>query len=275
MANRTRLKFEKMHGAGNDFVFLDHRDLPDGFQLTAEVIAFLCDRRLGVGGDGLILVGPGREGETDFRMTYFNADGGEAEMCGNGARCSVAFAHAHDLIGADCTFDTQVGVLDGTVHGPTDITVSLTGWTDLDLDVVVPGSPWEHHCACNTGVPHLIVPVSDTGAVDIKKWGGTFRHHEIFAPAGTNVNWVALDAASGHYMLRTYERGVEDETLACGTGAAAAAVVLCHLEQAKSPVSVRTHGGDLLHITVETDTGRLLLRGPAVVSFRGQFELEG
>jgi len=275
MPSLVNIAFAKMHGAGNDFVVLDHRELPDDFRLTGEVVAFMCDRRRGVGADGLILIGPGHSGTTDFRMTYFNADGGEADMCGNGARCSVAFAHARDLIGSDCAFDTQVGVLNGTVHGPGDITVSLAGWSDLDLNVPVPDSPWDLHCACNTGVPHLVIPVADTGAVDIRKWGTTFRHHEIFAPAGTNVNWVARDDASGEFRLRTYERGVEDETLACGTGAAAAAVVLCHLEQATSPVPVRTRGGDLLQITVDTESGRLLLRGPAVVSFGGHIELDG
>ncbi|MDX2472230.1 MAG: diaminopimelate epimerase [Candidatus Krumholzibacteria bacterium] len=275
MSGPTDLAFTKMHGAGNDFVFLDQRELPSDLVLTQESIAFLCDRRLGVGADGLIIIGPGREGVTDFRMTYFNADGGEVEMCGNGARCSVAFAYARNLVGETCTFDTQAGVLTGEVHGPEDITVSLTGWTDLDLDVALPGSPWEHHCACNTGVPHLVIPVADTENIDLRKWGSTFRHHEIFAPAGTNVNWVSRQEDTGEFLLRTYERGVEDETLACGTGASAAAVVLCHLNQAESPVAVRTRGGDLLQITVDRETGTLLLRGPAVASYSGGIALSG
>ncbi len=273
MGKTANLVFTKMHGAGNDFVFLDQRELPEGLVLTQEVIAFLCDRRLGVGADGLIIIGPGREGKTDFRMTYFNADGGEVEMCGNGARCSVAFAHERDLVGQACTFDTQAGVLTGVVHSPDDITVSLTGWTDLDLQVELPDSPWDHHAACNTGVPHLVIPVPDTENIDLRKWGSTFRHHEIFAPAGTNVNWVARAEDSAEFLLRTYERGVEDETLACGTGASAAAVVLCHLNQAESPVAVRTRGGDLLLITVDREQGKLLLRGPAVASYSGQITL--
>ncbi len=283
MSKPRTIAFEKMHGAGNDFVLLDQCDLPSGFQLTREFIADLCHRRLGIGGDGLIVIGPGRTDATDFRMTYFNADGGEAEMCGNGARCSVAFAHAHGLVGDTCTFDTQAGVLQGTVHDPRDITVSLTGWSDLALMVAVAGSPWDLHCTCNTGVPHLIIPLvteEDGGGkqgldhVDVVKWGSTFRHHNAFAPAGTNVNWIAKDPLSDEFQLRTYERGVEDETLACGTGASAAAVVLCHLQQTTSPVAVRTRGGDLLQITVEQETGRLYLRGPAVVSFRGHLDLD-
>lgn len=268
-----QLEFVKMHGAGNDFVFVDQRDLPAGSSLTGADIAFVCDRRRGVGADGLIVVGPGRAGVADFRMAYFNADGGEAEMCGNGARCSVAYAHALGLCGESCRFDTRDGVLNGQVHGPQDITVSLSGWRDLDLDVKLPDSPWDRHCACNTGVPHLVIPTDETENIDIRKWGSTFRHHEIFAPAGTNVNWVRRDPDSGEFQLRTYERGVEDETLACGTGASAAAVILCHLGQAQSPVPLRTRGGDLLRITVEMETGELLLRGPAVRSFAGSFIL--
>lgn len=269
MTDTTSLPFVKMHGAGNDFIFLAAGDLAGRQPLDGPGIAHLCDRRLGIGADGLIVIGPGRPGVTDFRMSYFNADGGAAEMCGNGARCSVAFAYGRSLCGEQCAFDTEVGVLQGWVHTPTDITVSLPGWRDLDLAVDLPGSPWEQHASCNTGVPHLVIPVSDTDNLDILKWGSTFRHHEIFGAAGTNVNWVARDEASGEFLLRTYERGVEDETLACGTGASATAVVLCHLDQATSPVAIRTRGGDLLQITVDRDQGRLLLRGPALASFSG------
>lgn len=273
MINTARIPFSKMHGAGNDFVFLAAADLPAGVRLSASTIAHICDRRLGVGADGLIIIGPGRDGDTDFRMTYFNADGGEAEMCGNGARCSVAFAAEHGLCADVCRFDTQAGVVQGQVHGPQDITVSLTSWRDLKLDVDLPGSPWQQHCTCNTGVPHLVIPVVDTEDLDLRRWGSTFRHHEVFAPAGTNVNWVAPDSDSGEFRLRTYERGVEDETLACGTGASAAAVVLCHLNLATSPVAIRTRGGDLLRITVDQQSGQLLLRGPAVTSFTGTISL--
>ncbi len=275
MTQDISVPFVKMHGAGNDFVFIDQRDLPATTQLTTDVIAAICHRQLGVGADGLIVIGSGSEESTDFKMTYYNADGGEAEMCGNGARCSVAFAYERGLCGEKCTFNTYVGVLEGVVNGPQDITVSLTGWTDLDLDIDLPESPWTGLHTCNTGVPHLVIAVDDTEDIDIKKWGATFRHHQRFAPAGTNVNWVAHDPSSREYRLRTYERGVENETLACGTGASAAAVVLCHLNEAESPVAVRTRGGDLLQITVEKESGRLLLRGPAVVSFHGTVGLAG
>lgn len=265
------LPFTKMHGAGNDFVMLDGRDL-DG-PLDREAIAALCDRRTGVGGDGLIVVGTAASPGAAFRMTYFNADGGEAEMCGNGARCTVAFAADHGLapgpgLGA-CRFDTHGGVLEGRVHGPGDVEVSLPPWRDLELKVAVAGSPWPEHHRCNTGVPHLVIPVPAVDDVDLGTWGPRLRRAPCFGPAGTNVNWIA-PGPGGAWLLRTYERGVEAETLACGTGASAAAVILCHLERAASPVTVRTRGGDDLVIAVDRGAGLLRLRGPAVTSFKGE-----
>jgi len=262
------LCFTKMHGAGNDFVMLDARELAGQAPLDRARIVALCDRRTGIGADGLIVVGAA-DG-VDIRMTYYNADGGEAEMCGNGARCTVAFAHRRGLVGTDCTIATRAGTLGAHVHGPADIEVELTPYRDLALDVAVPGSPFARHHTCNTGVPHLVIPVDDLEAVDVAEQGRTLRRHPRFAPAGTNVDWVAPDAAGGGWRLRTYERGVEAETLACGTGASAAAAVLVRLGRAASPVAIRTRGGDLLRITVDQTVRRLTLRGPAVVAFEGE-----
>ncbi len=262
------LPFTKMHGAGNDFLLLLGSDLPAG-GLTRERIARLCDRRKGVGGDGLIVVEP--VAGADFRMTYYNADGGEAQMCGNGARCTVAFAHARGLAPAACRFATASGVLEGWVHGPDDIEISLPAWRNLALEVPVPGSPRAGHHACDTGVPHLVVPVDDVDAVDVAAEGPPLRWHAAFAPTGTNVDWVDARGADGAWRLRTFERGVEGETLACGTGAAATAVVLCKLNRTTSPVTLQTRGGDRLTVSVIDDGSRALrLRGPAVVAFHGE-----
>lgn len=258
------LSFVKMHGAGNDFVMLDGRDLQE--PLSRDTIAHVCHRRLGVGADGLIVVAPapGR----DFRMIYWNADGGEAEMCGNGARCSVEFAARMGLHRGRCTFATAVGDLQGVRHGPGDIEVALTPWRNLRTDVEPIASPWTEHHLCDTGVPHLVIPVDDLEDVDLQTWGRSLRHDPAFAPAGVNVNWVA--PRGDGLALRTYERGVEDETLACGTGASAAAVIMCHLGRAASPVTIRTRGGDDLVIAVDPSAGTLTLRGPAVTSFEGK-----
>jgi len=257
-----------MHGAGNDFIMVDARDLPPGSTLDRARIAALCDRRTGVGADGLIIVGTAPD--ADLRMAYYNADGGEAEMCGNGARCTVAFARRAGLVGDRCTLATVAGVLGARVHGAADIEVTLPPYRDLALAVEVPGSPFAAHHTCNTGVPHLVIQVDDLAAVDVAGQGRALRLHPRFAPAGTNVDWVAREAGGGPWRLRTYERGVEAETLACGTGASAAAAVLTRLGLATSPVAIRTRSGDLLTITVDHAERRLTLRGPAVVAFAGE-----
>ena len=270
------LPFVKMHGAGNDFVMVDGRRLPPGGLDTARIAA-LCDRRRGIGADGLIVVAP--DPAHDFAMTYYNSDGGEAEMCGNGARCAVAFARALGLAaGDDCRFRTRSGPVTGTFHGD-EISVQLTPPRDLRLGLDLgPGSPFPAHHAVNTGVPHLVIPVEDVEAVELSRWGPWLRHHAAFAPAGTNVNWVSAGRGPGAvHRLRTYERGVEAETFACGTGASATALVLCRLGLAASPVALHTRGGDCLTVTVEEADGttRLHLRGPAVVAFSGEVASDG
>lgn len=268
-----RIPFVKMHGAGNDFIMIDHRAL-DGADLGPDRITALCDRRKGVGADGLIVIGPGSSSGSSFGMTYFNADGGEAEMCGNGARCSVDFAHHLGLAPDSCRFDTRAGLLEGVRHGPQDIEVTLPAWRDLVLDVEVGETPWPALHSCDTGVPHLVVPMIDSKVdietVPVHAWGSRLRNHPRFAPAGTNVNWVSREEGTGHFLIRTYERGVEAETLACGTGASAVAVVLCRLGLTDSPVTLRTRGGDLLIVSIDMQNNSLRLRGPAVTSFHGE-----
>lgn len=263
------IPFAKMHGAGNDFIMMNH-DLFGGVILDTARIAALCDRRTGVGADGLIVIGPGRSPEASFSMTYYNADGGEAEMCGNGARCSVSFAHEIGLIDRTGTFDTGAGLLEGQWHGPEDMEVTLTPWSNLETGVEVGSTPWAELHSCNTGVPHLVIPVVDIEDIPLQEWGARLRHHDRFAPRGTNVNWVAAQPETGQFLMRTYERGVEGETQACGTGASAVAVVLCRLGLATSPVSLRTRGGDVLIVSIDMDKGTLRLRGPAVTSFKGE-----
>ncbi len=263
------IPFLKMHGAGNDFIMIDHRAL-NGVTLDSDRIAALCDRRTGVGADGLIIIGPTSSSGSSFRMNYYNADGGEAEMCGNGARCSVGFAHHLGLVQDRCRFDTQAGILDGTRHGPDDIEVTLTPWRNLELEIDVGETPWPAHHSCDTGVPHLVIPVDDIDSVPVTEWGSRLRHHLNFSPAGTNVNWVARVDNSELFLMRTYERGVEAETLACGTGASAVAVVLCRLGLADSPVTLQTRGGDLLMVSIDMENNEIRLRGPAVTSFHGE-----
>ena len=263
------LKFTKMNGAGNDFVLLDNLD--GRLQLGSGEIARLCDRHRGVGADGVLIVEQPANG-ADFRMRYYNADGGEAEMCGNGARCFARYASRVSGREGMVSFETQAGVISAVCEGE-DVRLAMSEPHGLALDQALElagGSVTVH--SINTGVPHAIVFVEDLEKTDVRGLGALLRHHPHFAPKGTNANFVQVlgpDVAA----IRTYERGVEDETLACGTGVVAAALVLHEKRGASSPVSVRVRGGDLLRVGFvkrgETYSN-VTLTGPADFVFDGQ-----
>jgi diaminopimelate epimerase len=267
------LSFEKMNGAGNDFVMLDNRDL--SLSLTGTQIARLCDRHRGIGADGLLAVEPARDG-ADFRMRYYNADGGEAEMCGNGARCFARYVRK--LTGGEAqsvSFETIAGVIGATFEGDL-VRIELSDPFDLKLGrtLDVLGAAREVH-SVNTGVPHAVLVVDDLAGVEIRKAGATLRYHDAFAPKGTNANFLKV-LAPGSIAIRTYERGVEDETLACGTGMAACALIHHSLTGAPSPVSVEVAGGDTLKVGFERDGEsftNVTLTGPADFTFTGSVSL--
>ena len=267
------LPFVKMHGAGNDFVMLDGR-LPGVAALTAARVAALCDRRKGVGADGLIVLRPAATADGDVEMIYYNADGGVAALCGNGARCAVAYAQSLGLHGGVCRLATGAGILDAEVRPDGTVAVGMPPWRDLELDVQPSRSPWPRHARVDTGVPHLVILVDSVAEVAVQTWGPRLCHDPRLAPAGINVNWVAPVAGGGGYDIRTYERGVEAETLACGTGAAAAAVVLSHLHETTTVVTLHTRGGDRLQIEVDRAATALRLSGPAETSFRGEVTID-
>jgi len=269
-----KLSFTKMNGAGNDFVLLDNRDLSQS--LDRETIARVCDRHRGVGADGLLAVEPARNG-ADFRMRYYNADGGEAEMCGNGARCFARFANS--LLTeqqSEVSFETEAGVIQAQFEGErVRLAMSRPHSHKQPENLPVAGEDLEVHFL-NTGVPHAVVFVDDLEAVDIRKSGAALRYHEAFAPKGTNANFAQAVGTSS-IAIRTYERGVEDETLACGTGVCAAAL-LHHLRSGEaSPISVRVRGGDTLTVSFEKDANgdfdHVILCGPADFVFQGTISL--
>lgn len=270
------LKFWKMNGAGNDFVVLDNRD--NRLQLSREQIARLCDRQRGVGADGLLAVEPARSG-ADFRMRYYNADGGEAEMCGNGARCFARFARSLDPAKAGAekiTFETIAGVIKAEFEG-SNIRIELSEPFDLELDtdLAVDGELLAVS-SINTGVPHAVVFVEDLDAVDVRRLGSAIRHHGHFQPAGTNANFAQV-LAPDLIAIRTFERGVEDETLACGTGMVACAIVHFELNEGERPVRVQVRGGDILEVnfrkTRDGDFKDVTLLGPAESTFSGSIDL--
>ena len=268
-----KLHFNKMTGAGNDFVMIDNRDLSLSHVLTKEAIAHLCDRRFGIGGDGLIAVEPATA-DGEVRMRYYNSDGGEAEMCGNGARCFTAFVH-HLSNGSvkQLRFETLAGIILGQVHADGSITVQLTTPQGMKLHVLSPDEqlPAPVHFV-NTGVPHAVAFLDDVDHIDIMKLGAYLRYHKAFAPAGTNANFACV-LSPQHLKLRTYERGVEGETLACGTGMTATALLHAELTGAPSPIQLDVAGGCTLAVSFEKTApghySNITLTGPAVIVFEG------
>jgi len=267
------LPFVKMSGAGNDFVVVDNRTL--GLALTKELIAHLCDRHFGIGADGLLAVEPSDQPTADFRMRYYNADGGEAEMCGNGARCFARYVHPLRRAEAErVRFLTPAGLITGEYVGD-EVRINLTAPTETKLNQRADFGWGEiaYHFM-NTGVPHAVVFVPDAEQVEIVAQGCAIRRSPIF-PRGTNVNFVQVADAS-KLIVRTYERGVEDETLACGTGVVASAL-LAHLVHGLAlPLCVKVRGGDVLTIDArrENDTfGDVTLTGPATEIFSGEIRL--
>ena len=266
------LHFTKMNGAGNDFVMLDNRDLSRSLDKAA--IARLCDRHRGVGADGLLAVEPAQNG-ADFRMRYYNADGGEAEMCGNGARCFARFASSVAGKNGAITFETQAGVIGARLLGDNvQIAMSAPHSFAPGTELTAAGEKLTVHFL-NTGVPHAIVFVEDLEKADIVRLGAALRYHAHFAPKGTNANFVA-ELPGGGIAIRTYERGVENETLACGTGVTAAALIFARLTGAASPVAVQVRGGDTLQVGFEAEGDgwkNVTLTGPADFVFEGDAAL--
>ena len=268
------LNFWKMNGAGNDFVVVDNRD--QALNLTGEQIALLCNRQRGVGADGLLAVEPAEQG-ADFRMRYYNADGGEAEMCGNGARCFAKFAnHLNDNQFATIRFETIAGVIGADFLGE-NVKIQLSEPFGLEMgqDLDIDSERISVH-SLNTGVPHAIVFVDDLEGIDIRALGAAIRYHEHFSPAGTNANFVKVNGP-GEISIRTYERGVEDETLACGTGMTACALIHHELTGCGSPIRVAVRGGDTLEVGFEQNSEgqyqNVTLLGPAEFTFEGKLSL--
>jgi len=258
-----------MNGAGNDFVLVDNRN--GGLALSRETIALLCDRHRGIGADGLLAVEPATA-DADFRMRYYNSDGGEAEMCGNGARCFARFASRLAGPREKISFETPAGVISANFIGD-QVCLAMSEPKGLSMNIEL-GVKLETLVAhfVNTGVPHAVMVVEDIEDVAVHKLGAAIRFHAHFAPKGTNANFIKqLDGQT--IAIRTYERGVEAETLACGTGVVASAIVFHELTGASSPIGVRVRGGDLLEVGFEKSGGiykNVTLTGPADFVFDGE-----
>jgi diaminopimelate epimerase len=239
------IPFSKMSGTGNDFIIIDNRDrLVEDDGLT-EFIRNICRRKMSVGADGLILIES--SDKADFRWRFFNSDGSPAEMCGNGARCAARFAYLNGIAGENLSFETEAGIINGQVKGGA-VKVKIPDPADLRLDYTVDleyGSLTVS--SVNTGVPHVVVMKDSVEEVDVFGLGREIRYHQAFAPAGTNVNFICQQKP-GQLAIRTCERGVEDETLACGTGSIASALIASCKTDWTSPISLVTRSGESVTI---------------------------
>ena len=287
------MKFTKMCASGNDFIVVDNRSgsYPDGAALAQR----LCRRSYSIGADGLLFLENGKSGK--LKMRIFNPDGSEAEMCGNGARCIAAFCYREKIANRKVHFETLAGLIEaevvepesrrGSIHrtrttgvinvaptqGESSYAVNLKmgnpSGIELSFDMIIDGEKYMMSFI-NTGVPHTVLIMESIKNVDVKSLGRKIRCHEKFQPEGTNVDFVEV-VDRGRIRLRTYERGVEGETLACGTGAAASAMV-CHLlGKANSPVSVETGGGSTLkvHFKEDGEITDVYLQGDAGFVYEG------
>lgn len=259
-----QIPFWKMHGAGNDFILADDRTLAFPAADTA-FIMHLCDRRRGIGSEGLLLIQP--SSVADFRMRFFNPDGSEADLCGNGARCLARLAHEIGVAPASMSIETPAGLVRAEILPPL-VRLYLPPPKDWrwNLSIVWKDRAFALH-SINSGVPHAIAIVDDLASVDVPGLGATIRHHAFFEPAGTNADFIQVTGPDS-LAIRTYERGVEAETLACGTGIVAAALVAERLHLVRAPVRVRTAGND----TLEVSLSPLALAGPAEHVFRGTMD---
>ena len=274
------IPFLKMHGAANDFVVIDHRRsfLPDPLE---DLVARLCDRRRGVGADGVLLLES--DSELDFAMRYFNADGRPAEFCGNGARCLARLALERGLgQGGVVRFRTAVGAMEARRTpggGPVAIELHFGRVEAASEPLAVTASGREFSGRLvHAGVPHFVVAVPSVAAVPLAEWGAALRHHTRFAPAGANVDFVAR-LGEQKFAMRTWERGVEGETRACGSGAIATALWAAARGE-RTPVRVLTAGGDELVVAFDPAGAEseprpgahdVRLTGPAEVAFAGEW----
>lgn len=282
MINAVRVPFVKMQGAGNDFVIIDH-DAPIDY---ASFAVKVCDRHLGIGADGVMVLS--RSESADHKMRIINADGSEAEMCGNGARCmAVYIAHKFALVPEVFTMETLAGKIHASASGEM-ASVQLSAPKDYraDIEIKVADKKMSVHFI-NTGVPHTVIFVQGIQEMEIEALGRLIRHHQAFAPKGTNVNFVERVKA-GYLAVRTYERGVEAETLACGTGSVAAALIGYLQGTTKllacqgALVRVLTKSGEMLDVSFDLDmvdakplVSNVWLKGNARFICKGEYYYQG
>jgi diaminopimelate epimerase len=266
---QVRIPFTKMSGAGNDFVVIDNRSELLRCDKSALARA-LCSRHFGIGADGLLLVE--RSAAADFAMRYYNADGSYGGMCGNGGRCIARYVHDRDEWSAQLTFEALEYIYHAEVNDPS-VILHMKPPKQLRTNILLQLHSDEFNVNfVDTGSPHAVIECSALEAVDVERIGREGRGHEKFLPEGANVNFVQV-LGEGRLKMRTYERGVEAETLACGTGAVASAIVMSKLKGMRSPISVETRSGEELRVHFKKsgdEFSEVMLEGSAHFVFSGE-----
>jgi diaminopimelate epimerase len=260
-----KIQFYKYQGTGNDFVIMDNRDKRYD-SLTRVQVAFLCDRRFGIGADGLMLLNA--HSSYDFEMKYYNSDGRESSMCGNGGRCLVKFAFDMGIDKSTYKFLAVDGEHEASINDNETVALKMNDVPEI--------KHFHGDYILNTGSPHFVHLDSDIMHLDVYKKGKEIRYSKEFEKEGINVNFVEQTEDPGRIIVRTYERGVEDETFSCGTGVTASALVCSHNDSGFNRVEVKTKGGLL---SVEYDKSgnsykNIWLNGPAIKVFEGSIEVQ-
>ncbi|MFH0839572.1 MAG: diaminopimelate epimerase [Candidatus Omnitrophota bacterium] len=269
------IEFTKLVAAGNDFILIDNarKKVESKVGSLSKLAKLVCARRRSIGADGLLVLEGSRR--ADVAMRIFNPDGSEPEMCGNGSRCLAYYVAHRGITGNNLSIETEAGILKAVVRKDM-VKVGITEPKDLRLDIVLHSASEEMNLAfVNTGVPHAVHIVKNLGAVDVKKIGRQVRYHKIFAPEGANVDFIKIHGARA-ISMRTYERGVEGETFACGTGAVASAIIASELKNVRPPVKVRTFGGEVLRIYFKKKDKRyrdVYLEGAVKLVFDGTLKV--
>ncbi|MDR1122692.1 MAG: diaminopimelate epimerase [Endomicrobium sp.] len=264
------IKFSKLSAAGNNFILIDNRENIISEKDYQNLAKKLCDINYSIGGDGLILLE--KSFCKDFKMKYFNSDGSLASMCGNGGRSVAKFAYDLGVVDLQMVFETDAGVITAEILPGDRVKLDLYDPQDLKRNIKVELSDRKFDVDfINTGVPHAVIFVDDIKKIDVFRYGREIRHHKTFAPFGANVNFVQV-AKNNTLFVRTYERGVEHETMACGTGIIASGIISVLKGFAESSVNVIARGGDKLSVSMTINNDKIsdvVLEGSAIISFKG------
>ncbi|MCW8849699.1 MAG: diaminopimelate epimerase [Melioribacteraceae bacterium] len=275
----TTINFTKMNGAGNDFILIDSRKNV-AFQLSEELIKQICDRRKGIGADGILFLEPSNL--HDFKLTYYNSDGSLGSLCGNGSRCSLKYAAQNfEVDTTDIKFECNGNSYSGSVEKNNVVTFNLKSPSEIRMNfpIIYKQKPLITHFV-NSGSPHSVIFWEEIGDNNLKsfmkfnmfEFGKIIRNSVEFSPKGTNVNLIHLE--KDNIYIRTYERGVEDETLACGTGAVASAIILKLVKKINLPIILNTFGNDKLEVNfiiVAEKFKKITLTGPAKINYIGSY----